>query len=88
MVLLSSMVFMMHCNAVHSMTNQVLFVKEQGQGDGDRICPRMKKDSQFTLRIPSDLKVQLEEIASSEGDAQLRIARFRNAVLDWLRPSR
>jgi hypothetical protein len=26
----------------------------------------MKKDSQLTLRISSDLKIQLEEIASSE----------------------
>ena len=28
---------------------------------------RMKKDSQFTFRIPSDLKVRLEEIATLEG---------------------
>jgi len=28
---------------------------------------RMKKDSQFTFRIPSDLKARLEEIALSEG---------------------
>jgi predicted DNA-binding protein len=27
----------------------------------------MKKDTQFTLRIPSDLKSRLEEIASLEG---------------------
>jgi predicted transcriptional regulator len=27
----------------------------------------MKKDTQFTFRIPSDLKSRLEEIASSEG---------------------
>jgi hypothetical protein len=27
----------------------------------------MKKDSQFTFRIPSNLKIQLEEIALSEG---------------------
>jgi hypothetical protein len=27
----------------------------------------MKKDSQFTFRIPSDLKLRLEEIAASEG---------------------
>ena len=33
----------------------------------------MKKDSQFTLRIPSDLKIQLEEIASSEGRSTAQI---------------
>jgi predicted transcriptional regulator len=27
----------------------------------------MKKDTQFTFRIPSDLKSRLEEIASAEG---------------------
>jgi hypothetical protein len=33
----------------------------------------MKKDSQFTLRIPSNLKIQLEEIASSEGRSTAQI---------------
>jgi hypothetical protein len=33
----------------------------------------MKKDSQLTLRIPSRLKIQLEEIASSEGRSTAQI---------------
>ena len=33
----------------------------------------MKKNSQFTLRIPSSLKVQLEEIALSEGRSTAQI---------------
>jgi hypothetical protein len=33
----------------------------------------MKKDSQFTFRIPLDLKHQLEEIASSEGRSVAQI---------------
>lgn len=33
----------------------------------------MKKDSQLTLRIPSNLKVQLEEIALSEGRSTAQI---------------
>jgi predicted DNA-binding protein len=33
----------------------------------------MKKDSQFTFRIPLDLKNQLEEIASSEGRSVAQI---------------
>jgi hypothetical protein len=33
----------------------------------------MKKDSQLTLRIPSNLKIQLEEIASSEGRSTAQI---------------
>jgi Arc-like DNA binding domain len=34
---------------------------------------RMKKNSQFTLRIPSTLKLQLEEIARSEGRSTAQI---------------
>jgi predicted HicB family RNase H-like nuclease len=43
---------------------------------------RMKKDSQFTFRIPSDLKVRLEEIALSEGRsvAQICIALLQEGV--------
>jgi Arc-like DNA binding dprotein len=33
----------------------------------------MKKDSQFTLRIPANLKIQLKEIASSEGRSVAQI---------------
>jgi predicted DNA-binding protein len=33
----------------------------------------MKKDSQFTFRIPLDLKNQLEEIASCEGRSVAQI---------------
>jgi hypothetical protein len=33
----------------------------------------MKKDSQLTFRIPSNLKIQLEEIASSEGRSTAQI---------------
>ncbi len=33
----------------------------------------MKKDTQFTFRIPSDLKTRLEEIASSEGRSVAQI---------------
>ena len=33
----------------------------------------MKKDSQFTFRIPSDLKARLEEIAISEGRSVAQI---------------
>ena len=33
----------------------------------------MKKDSQFTFRIPSDLKDRLEEIASSENRSVAQI---------------
>jgi hypothetical protein len=33
----------------------------------------MKKDSQLTFRIPSTLKIQLEEIASSEGRSTAQI---------------
>jgi predicted transcriptional regulator len=33
----------------------------------------MKKDSQFTFRIPSDLKARLEEIALSEGRSVAQI---------------
>ena len=33
----------------------------------------MKKDSQLTFRIPSKLKIQLEEIASSEGRSTAQI---------------
>jgi hypothetical protein len=33
----------------------------------------MKKDTQFTLRIPSDLKNNLEQIASSEGRSVAQI---------------
>jgi predicted transcriptional regulator len=33
----------------------------------------MKKNSQFTFRIPSDLKIRLEEIASSEGRSTAQI---------------
>jgi hypothetical protein len=33
----------------------------------------MKKDTQFTLRIPSELKSNLEEIASSEGRSVAQI---------------
>lgn len=42
----------------------------------------MKKDSQFTFRIPSDLKVRLEEIALSEGRsvAQICIALLQEGI--------
>ena len=33
----------------------------------------MKKDTQFTFRIPSDLKNRLEEIASTEGRSVAQI---------------
>jgi hypothetical protein len=33
----------------------------------------MKKDTQFTFRIPSDVKSDLEEIASSEGRSVAQI---------------
>jgi len=33
----------------------------------------MKKDSQFTFRIPSDLKARLEEIALAEGRSVAQI---------------
>jgi predicted transcriptional regulator len=33
----------------------------------------MKKDTQFTFRIPSDLKSRLEEIATSEGRSVAQI---------------
>jgi predicted DNA-binding protein len=33
----------------------------------------MKKDSQFTFRIPLDLKDRLEEIAASEGRSMAQI---------------
>jgi hypothetical protein len=33
----------------------------------------MKKDSQLTFRIPSTLKIQLEEIASAEGRSTAQI---------------
>ena len=43
---------------------------------------RMKKDSQFTFRIPSDLKVRLEEIALSEGRsvAQICVALLQEGI--------
>jgi len=42
----------------------------------------MKKDSQFTFRIPSYLKDRLEEIASSEGRsaAQVCVALLREGI--------
>ena len=42
----------------------------------------MKKDSQFTFRIPSDLKERLEEIASSENRsvAQICVALLYEAI--------
>ena len=33
----------------------------------------MKKDTQFTLRIPSDLKARLKEIAATEGRSVAQI---------------
>ncbi len=43
---------------------------------------RMKKDSQFTFRIPSNLKTRLEEIALSEGRsaAQICVALLKDGV--------
>jgi Arc-like DNA binding domain len=42
----------------------------------------MKKDSQFTFRIPSDLKVRLEEIALAEGRsvAQICVALLHEGI--------
>jgi hypothetical protein len=42
----------------------------------------MKKDSQFTFRIPSDLKVRLEEIALSEARsvAQVCVALLQEGI--------
>jgi predicted DNA-binding protein len=42
----------------------------------------MKKDSQFTFRIPSDLKARLEDIAISEGRsvAQICVALLEEGV--------
>lgn len=42
----------------------------------------MRKDSQFTFRIPSDLKVCLEEIARSEGRsvAQICVALLHEGI--------
>lgn len=42
----------------------------------------MKKDSQFTFRVPSDLKVRLEEIALSEGRsvAQICVALLQEGI--------
>ena len=43
----------------------------------------MKKDSQITFRIPSNLKIQLEEIASSEGRSTAQICEaFLRAETD------
>ena len=43
---------------------------------------RMIKDSQFTFRIPSDLKARLEEIASAEGRsvAQICVALLQEGI--------
>jgi hypothetical protein len=42
----------------------------------------MKKDSQLTFRIPSDLKARLEEIALSEGRsvAQVCVALLQEGI--------
>jgi hypothetical protein len=43
----------------------------------------MKKDTQFTFRIPSDVKTDLEEIASSEGRSVAQICEvFLRAGID------
>jgi hypothetical protein len=55
----------------------------------------MKKDSQFTFRMPLDLKNQLEEIASSEGRSVAQICEaflragtegYRKKGFSFLRP--
>lgn len=48
---------------------------------------RMKKDSQFTFRIPSDLKAKLEEIAGSEGRsvAQVCVVLLQEGVESYKR---
>lgn len=45
----------------------------------------MKKDSQFTFRIPSDMKVRLEEIALSEGRsvAQICVALLQEGIENY-----
>jgi len=47
----------------------------------------MKKDSQFTFRIPSDLKARLEEIATSEGRsvAQICVVLLQEGVETYKR---
>lgn len=46
----------------------------------------MKKDTQFTFRIPSDLKSNLEEIASAEGRSVAQICEvFLRAGIETYR---
>ena len=67
------------------MTVHRLFVNIPGLPDsweGMLESERMKKDSQFTFRIPSDLKLRLEEIAISEGRsvAQICVALLQEGI--------
>lgn len=59
----------MHCNAKHVISllpSQGVFAAGPSEKNA-KIRLSMKKDTQFTFRIPSQLKSQLEAIAATEG---------------------
>ena len=60
----------LQCMSLHSSST---FSFDRLASEHDRICARMKKDTQFTFRIPSDVKSDLEKIASSEGRSVAQI---------------
>jgi hypothetical protein len=64
----------MHCNAKYGSATSVCQCRQNVRWVGGVLeFKRVKKDSQFTFRIPSDLKVRLEEIALSEGRSVAQI---------------
>jgi hypothetical protein len=67
----------LHCKALHytKILNDVcqLAIPPNSEARRDRIFRHMKKNSQFTLRIPSELKEALEEIASIEGRSTAQV---------------
>ena len=45
----------------------------QGKGSEAESKPAMKKDTQITFRVPSDLKARLQDIAAVEGRSMAQI---------------
>lgn len=66
----------MQCIALHSIARQELLVKLYSGGadcsSGGRWLA-MKKDTQFTFRIPMDLKRELQRVATEEGRSMAQI---------------
>jgi predicted HicB family RNase H-like nuclease len=65
----------MHCIAVHRIAVRCALVKfialEQTHLEESHLL--MKKDKQFTFRIPTDLKAKLQDVAALEGRSVAQI---------------